>query len=410
MFVYAYIGTLPLYFAWDDYRYYDNGVQDKTIILQVFLASAFTIISMALGMACYQQWVNSHPNIHEYSSIRPLTKNEKLFFFLFLIICIVVLVVYLKNVSSIALFAAISESPLAAQLARSEMTNNFSGKYHWYKLFMLDGLFWITFVIFANSLLHNKKRIKHKMIFYVIFMITAFSAMAATQKGPVIQLILGLFIVYAVIKKCGYYPWQKILTLVTAIFPFLVLMDIKFMGTGNILNSILAIGSRVFNGQITPAYWYIEMFPEHEGFLWGRSFPNPGGLLPFNPYRLTVEVMRIKNPDLSDLEIVGSAPTVFWGELYANFGWLSLLFVPFLAGFMLYLISDIVSNLEDTPLKVGLIAFMALHYSSLAGTGLSSFIIDFYMIGILIIFIFISMLSSGGKVRIKKSLFKKVIN
>jgi oligosaccharide repeat unit polymerase len=403
MFVYAYIGILPLYFAWDDYRYYGNGVQDQKIILQVFLASSLTIISMALGMAYFKKWVGGHKNIRQYLSIRSLKKYENLFFLSFVVICIGTLVLYLKSVPSIALLAAILEGPLAAKAARSGMTNNFSGNYHWYKLFMLDGLFWATFVTFANSLL-TKNQPKQKILFFGALLITAFSATASTQKGPLINLILGLFIIYTLIKKRGFYPWRPVLGFGTMIFTLLVFMYMRFMGSRNILSAILSIGSRVFTGQITPAYWYIEMFPQHQDFLWGRSFPNPGGILPFENYRLTVEVMQFKHPHLVDLNIVGSAPTVFWGELYANFGWLSLLFIPFIVGFLLYLMSELVNKLEDTPFKVGLIVFLALHYSDLAGTGLSGFIIDFYLICIVFIFIFISLLSNKGKLRLKNHL------
>lgn len=407
IFVYAYIGILPLYFAWDDYRYYGNGVQDKQIILQVFLASSLTIISMALGMACFKNWVGHHTSIRQNYSIRSLKTSEKLFFFSFVVICILVLFLYLKSVPSIALLTALRDGPLAAKAARSAMTNDFSGKYHWYKLFMLDGLFWGTFVTFANSLL-TKNQTKQNIIFYGIFLITAFSAAASTQKSPIISLILGLFIVYTVVKKGWFYPLKKVLTLVTAIFTLLVFMYIRFMGSRDVLSAILSIGSRVFTGQITPAYWYIEMFPQHQDFLWGRSFPNPGGILPFENYRLTVEVMQFKHPELADLGIVGSAPTVFWGELYANFGWFSLLFIPFIVGFLLYLMSELVNKLEDTPLKVGLLVFLALHYSELAGTGLSGFIIDFYLIFIFFMFILISALSNQGKLRLKKSHLKQI--
>ncbi|PNW37197.1 UNVERIFIED_CONTAM: hypothetical protein BEN50_16205 [Euhalothece sp. KZN 001] len=267
---------------------------------------------------------------------------------------------------------------------------------------MLDVLFWATFVTFANSLL-TPNNAKQNILFYSIFLITAFSAAASTQKAPIINLILGLFIVYTVIKKRGFYPLKKVLTLVTGILSLLVLMYIRFMGSRDVLSAILSIGSRVFTGQITPAYWYVEMFPAYENFLWGRSFPNPGGILPFENYRLTVEVMQFKYPELVDLGIVGSAPTVFWGELYANFGWFSLLLIPFIVGFLLYFVSELVNKLEDTPLKVGLLVFLGLHYSDLAATGLSGFIIDFYLICMILIFILFSVLSNNVKLRLKKS-------
>ena len=33
--------------------------------------------------------------------------------------------------------------------------------------------------------------------------------------------------------------------------------------------------------------------PKQIDFIWGRSFPNPGGLFPYEPYQLTKEVYNI---------------------------------------------------------------------------------------------------------------------
>ena len=40
--------------------------------------------------------------------------------------------------------------------------------------------------------------------------------------------------------------------------------------------------------------------------------------------------------DPNDHGIVGSMPTVFWAEAYANFGVLGVVFVPFVIGVVVY--------------------------------------------------------------------------
>ncbi len=52
------------------------------------------------------------------------------------------------------------------------------------------------------------------------------------------------------------------------------------------------------------------------------------GILPFEPFRMTVEVMNWVNPNSNG--VVGSMPTVFWAEAYANFGIIGVCIVPFL--------------------------------------------------------------------------------
>jgi hypothetical protein len=400
MFVYTYMGTLPLYFAWDEYRYHGNGVQDKNIILQVFFATSFTILTMALGMACSRKLLGSSNSIILSSSIRKLSKRERGFLVVFIFVCVFVLCVYLSKIPSIALLTTIYKGIDAGKVARSEMSNNFVEKYHWYKVFVIDGLFLATFVTFANSLV--TRLTSKKIFFYVVFVVTAFSALSATEKAPFLELIIGLFLVVTLIKNEGFYSWKILSKFGIVALIILVSMYIKFMGSNNITSALGSIASRLFTGGIVPAYWYIEIFPKYQDFLGGRTFPNPAGILPFEPYRLTVEVMNFKYPELAIKGIVGSAPTVFWGELYVNFGWLGLSTIPFLVGFLLYTFSILVNKLEDTPLKVGLTVFIALHYSHLALTSLSRFIIDFYLIIILFIFLVISISSNQGRLRIKK--------
>ena len=115
------------------------------------------------------------------------------------------------------------------------------------------------------------------------------------------------------------------------------------MASKNPINAIASVFSRTFTGQIQPAYHYLEFFPMHHDFLWGRSFPNPRGILPFEPYRLTVEIMNWRFPDLVKRGVVGSMPTTFWGELYANFGTLGVITIPFFVGIVIYLLACFVN-------------------------------------------------------------------
>src|SRR5690606_21203802 len=97
-----------------------------------------------------------------------------------------------------------------------------------------------------------------------------------------------------------------------------------------------AISSRTLTGQISPAYFYMKMFPEHEGFLLGRSFPNPKGIFPWEPYPVTVEVMNFMNPKIIGTGVVGSAPTVFWADMYANFSFGGILLSSIIVGFIIF--------------------------------------------------------------------------
>jgi hypothetical protein len=109
--------------------------------------------------------------------------------------------------------------------------------------------------------------------------------------------------------------------------------------------------------------------------------------------------MNFKHPELATQAIVGSMPTIFWGEMYANFGLIGVLVMPFIVGVALYAISYVLGLMENTPIKVGLLVWAMLHYKNLAATGLSGFMVDIYLVGILGVVFLVVMLANRGKIK-----------
>jgi hypothetical protein len=194
-------------------------------------------------------------------------------------------------------------------------------------------------------------------------------------------------------------PITSIVKIFIALLFFLVIFYLNFMGSDNLLDAILQIFSRTFTGSIQPAYHYLEIFPNNEDFLFGRSFPNPMGIMPFEHYKLAEEVMNWKFTNLSELGIVGSMPTVFWAEAYANFGISGVFIVPFLLGIIVWIASYSVNKFENTPFKVGLLVWLIIHFKGLSITGFSGYIFDFYLIFV-IIFVIVS-ISLANYLKIK---------
>ena len=199
----------------------------------------------------------------------------------------------------------------------------------------------------------------------------------------------------------GKYPVKSIFKLVFSLLAILVLFYIYFMGSSDAGSALLSILSRVFTGGIAPAYYYLEHFPNMVDFLLGKSLPNPGGLLPFEPYHLTAEASFWIYPDNAIKGIVGSAPTVFWGELYANWGIFGVLLIPFFVGIGVFIISYLVDKLESTPLKVGFIVWLALHLKNLSESGISGFLADTYFVIIFILILLITALANSGRIKYK---------
>lgn len=363
MFVYAYSGLLPLYFGWDEYRY-NMGVQDRALIFQVLIFSIISIVGLLAGFT-YAKVVLKMNNFQKFDYIRQISRKE-LFVLVGLIgFCFFVLFVYLSKVPSIALFVALSEGASSdSHLARSLMGNDFAGKYHWYSLIMHDLFNIVTFTLFSAFLLTKRKILF--FFFIVAFLGSSFAAVMATEKGPFAQILIGLLLVYGITLLKGKIPIKATIILLGVLFSSLITFYIFFMGSSDVLSAFASIFSRAFAGSIQPAYHYLEFFPHHQDFLMGRSFPNPGGILPIEPYRMTVEVMNWVNPN--DKGIVGSMPTVFWAEAYANFGVLGVVFVPFVIGVVVYTVYYFVDKIENTPMKIGFFVWLMQHFKSLSIT------------------------------------------
>ncbi|WP_151949620.1 O-antigen polymerase [Aliarcobacter butzleri] len=394
MFVYAYSGLLPLYFGWDEYRY-SMGVQDRALVFQVLIFSIISIVGLLVGFT-YAKVVLRMKRFQKFDYIRPISKKELLVLMGLVAFCFFVLFVYLLKVPTIALFVALSEDAFSdSHLARSLMGNDFDGKYHWYSLIMHELFNIVTFTLFSAFLLTKKKIIF--FLFLVAFLGSSFAAVMATEKAPFAQILIGLLLVYGITLLKGKIPIKATIILLVVLFSSLIAFYIFFMGSSDVFSAFASIFSRAFAGSIQPAYHYLEFFPYHQDFLMGRSFPNPGGILPIEPYRMTVEVMNWVNPN--DKGIVGSMPTVFWAEAYANFGVLGVILVPFLIGIVLYAVYYWVDKIENTPLKIGFFVWLMQHFKNLSVTGFSGYLIDFYLI--VLTFILIMSIAFTNRFRIK---------
>jgi len=152
--------------------------------------------------------------------------------------------------------------------------------------------------------------------------------------------------------------------------------------------------SRAFAGQIQPLYHYLEIFPMKVDYLLGRSLPNPMGILPFEHYNLTVEVMNIVQPWHLEMGVVGTMPTFFWGEMYANFGYFGVVLPPLIVGVVVCLFADLLDRLRPSPLVIAVIVWFALHIKNLSATSLSNYLLDFISFSMLI-FLLLSLLFIG---------------
>ena len=203
-YVYQYIGFPILYFQLDPYR--AQYVIDKTLMIQVFAYTSLTVTLMISGYIAANrhfgklQWGGCTSNIHFTNNmcgrIIPGGVRQNIGLLVIVSISATVLYSYLSIVgfSKIALLVVMgSGDDINSASARSMMGNSFDGRYQWYKLFMNDLLRFAIFALFAQYLV--KKNFSTRLIFILVFVLTAFVMVMAIEKGPMANLLIGLVLV-----------------------------------------------------------------------------------------------------------------------------------------------------------------------------------------------------------------------
>jgi len=403
IFTFQYFGFPILFFFLDDYvAYY---VQDRAIIWKMFFWTSFSITLIIIGFITARRSLGPLHLANQYNafsnSITPIRPLQRVMLLILFIISVLVLFVYLSKVGfhNIALLSAldITDSQISIQAQRSSMGNAFEGKYHWYQLFMRFFLSIASVAFFGQWLL--QKNFFSFILFIISFLICTFSMLMAIEKAPMVFYLISLLLIYTIIKTHGRFRFKQLVKFGFFGIFLTSLMYIYFMNAPSLLEGAKYTISRVFSGQMQALYHYLEIFPEQINFLWGRSLPNPKNLLPFEPFHLTKELSLMVFPQNKLAEVVGSMPTFYWGEMYANFSYLGIIIPPFFIGYFLYWLNSIIFKLPMTPLVLSFFIWIILHYQNLAGTSLSSFLIDAIMVIMILVLILFIGIPNKFKIR-----------
>lgn len=382
IFLFAYIGVFPLYFQWDSYRV-SIGITDKDILFKVLLFNCIAISGLLAGFDFSRKILKLNIDF----SIKNISNNSNtdlIYLITVFVFCFTAFLIYLSKIDEIALFVRLYDGYSGGHInrvdiVRSEMTNAFPGKYHWYNLFMNNILTVVTLAFFVLSLQKQKWGV---YLFTITFLLSSFIAIMASQKAPFFGLLISLFLVYLAVKHEGKITVRHLILISLFLFVTLTVLYhyMYWASDKDIIYAIKTLLSRIFTASIQPAYHYLEFFPSQHDFLYGRSFPNPKGILPLETFNLTQEIMNFARPENIKSGIVGSMPTVFWAEAYANFALIGVYVIPFIIGIIVWVISFLVTKIANTPIKIALYIWLIMHFKNLSVTGFSSYIIDFYLI------------------------------
>ncbi len=377
---FAYLGIPILYYRKIPY-YVEIEVVNKTTIWLMLLSSGGSLLFLLLGAFITKLVINK---LHNLPTKPEKEKNTLIFLPLFLFfLSTIILFFYLISLESIPLIEAIKGlSREEIYQARFLATAGSELKYNWISFFIHQCLPFISFLFFGNYLLSGKKN--HLSLFLFSLPVTIMAQVVEAQKAPVVLFLVGLFLVAWYTGKINLNS-KAILLLSLISLTILFFLYSLFMPSSSWLQNLANPIRRATVSQIASSYFYLEYFPKEKSFLLGRSFPNPKSIFPYENYPLSVKMMDFLNPALADKGQSGSANTVFWAEIYANFGFLPIPFVSFLIGALLYFVEFFFKAGKLSPLKVAFFAWATLFISRLSLTSLSTMILTPPLFGIIFI-------------------------
>lgn len=388
--LFQYLGFPILYLDLDEYR--SEFIIDKDLLLMAWMGTSAATTLLCLGVVIARNLLIANSEKDKGKSrISSLSHIEAVKIFIISIVSIFVLLAYINKIgfSNLALIIAISQSGLdEVTLARSMMGNDFGSNYHWYNVFMRHVLTLCVLALFASLLIIRRPL---TIIFFFLLVIFAlFSLLMAAEKGLIADFVISMFLVYIIIKESGRVSLK--LTIITGfvVVSILAATYIFFMGNTGVQAALWSIISRTLTGSMQPLYHYLEFFPAHQEWLFGRSFPNPGGILPFVPYILSTEVMNFAQPEHISSGVVGTMPTIFWGELYANFGTIGVILLSILLGVGLYMVEQILRSQTKSVIGVALFVWAMIHYKNISITSFSTYLIDFNLLVIVGLYLALS--------------------
>lgn len=386
----SFVGLPVLFFQLDSYRV-ATGIDDKYVILELTYLSALNILFLILGLTLTKATLVRRSVIRGGGISKKLGLLQLIALCTMLVLCIAVLAKYLAKIDNIALVEAVTSGAVATAKARSKMGNDFGSDYHWYKLVMYDVGLFICFVCFANWLTVPKKGSLFLLACSISY--STFTLLMSAEKAPFAWLIIGLCIVYFLVRNEGKVPLRSLIKITAALLLILIIVFSIVTRAESASSAIFSVLSRALTGTISAGYYYLEYFPKYEEYKFGATLPNPGGLFPFNPYNYTTELAEFKFPKKASMGIRGSMPTTFWGESYVNFGPLGIPFIAFVVGVVIGSIDHSLRRLGSDPIAVGFYAWAILHFKALATSGFGFLLADSYFVVLLIIVIFLRTLA-----------------
>jgi len=387
--VFTYVGGLALFFSNGEGVSYGGG--DRNYIF--YLAVHGGILTWALGIIFATIAFGFSPSKELASFRRTPWRNvynlsgDTVVIALIGLVALIMSALYAYNRGSLPLLKVLlaQGTPDVYELA-SATRAEFSrygrgvGSYFYqgyFQQFYLVILPFVTLYVGARSLYYRKVALR--VLWVVLGIVTAFFLSVSLQRWPLMFFIVMNYILYANYKgRIRISHALSFIILALALFAFLTYLR-------GITDLALLVGwvvDRIFAINVDVLYSMFEMFPEHFPFFGGLAILGDlKGVLPGPDTGFT----RWLFDALFRVYSNGTAPTIFWGELYADFGLPGVWVGSLLAGFTIQGVYIYYLRGQKDLLRLVVYTIVTIAIGALAMTNITDVIFQFGIVTALLL-------------------------
>lgn len=367
-FVFYFVGAATLYS--------EGGFTNGKYYFSVTLYPLIAVIGMYVAKVVYKRRQHS------------LNVNRRNFRYLYLF-AVVISVLYALSLAELPIAYVLRGDAAGAAVARTMATKQYEGtKILYYTFRVIVDYFLIYILIYLYI---RKDRVAP--LFLISLAGALMIALIDFQKYPAINILVMLFIAIFLYNKAkrvaritlgALVNYKVVLILVTSYFVLGTLWaaasgNLKHENANGVIGTVIdsanaMVSDRLIYGESRPLYKVYEIVPAQYDYFWGKTFPNPLRVLPFEPVRFSYIVYDAVHPGGEGVEGVrGAAPTAFFSVMYANFGFVVSLASMFLFGFVVQLVNDklLYADKYIIPYR-----FVILNYVTLFATSIDIFFLS----------------------------------
>jgi oligosaccharide repeat unit polymerase len=265
---------------------------------------------------------------------------------------------------------------------RGELSEAISSSWR-YNLFSEKIASFVSYVALSAYLL-TKRRI-YSVIWIIATVLVLFKLVLGLNRSSVPLYLGSVMFIYLLTQNKRISPYLFIKSLLS--FGMILTAIFSWYGKMSPTDAIMNVFDRLTTGAIGAAYYYVATFPNEVDYLMGSTFPNPGNLLGFERFNITVFISQQINIDQinSGVYIPGSANAPFWAEMLANFGIIGIIVAAFVFGVIMWLVHSKLSRYNKEPVIIALITFIAFDLRDASISSLSPYLFPVELIAVVVV-------------------------